>query len=217
MHATGYPAPRYEGTGQFDDSCWSLQERLPGEIPDVLQLCHAEQLLAFAARHADMAGRSVEWIEPSLARHGKIATRLASDSRTEGLGLELAEVLGRAALVPVRTGDVCHQDFHHRNFLAQGERVTGVFDWEQASPGDWRSDVFTLAFWSVLVKEQYELAAGELIRQRMFEVVPAPFRRLLAAMKTAELLDFQLRHHPDRIESTRANLVAEVRLWWQDG
>jgi hypothetical protein len=45
MRALGYPAPHYAGTGVQLDASWTLQERLPGSVPDVLTEAHARRLL----------------------------------------------------------------------------------------------------------------------------------------------------------------------------
>ena len=39
-----------------------------------------------------------------------------------------------------------HGDFHHRDFSLDEGRVTGVFDWDIAGPGEWRFDLVNLAF-----------------------------------------------------------------------
>ncbi len=48
----------------------------------------------------------------------------------------LLRVLDRTDDVVLAQTNIVHGDFHHRNFLVDGERVTGVFDWEIAGPGD---------------------------------------------------------------------------------
>src|SRR5687767_4282993 len=52
LRANGYPAPVYRGTGSTDGAVWSLQEQMPGVVPDRLHLGTAEQLVALARRHA---------------------------------------------------------------------------------------------------------------------------------------------------------------------
>src|ERR1700674_2871888 len=52
MRALGYPAPYYVGTGVQLDASWSLQERLPGSVPDVLTEAHGRRLLELVQMHA---------------------------------------------------------------------------------------------------------------------------------------------------------------------
>src|SRR2546423_15226879 len=47
--SAGYPAPRYHGTGVDFGLAWSLQELLPGAIPDVMDVAHSRRLVGLGA------------------------------------------------------------------------------------------------------------------------------------------------------------------------
>ena len=62
----GYPASNYLETGTTGDVTWSLQAVLPGRVPSMFTVGHAEQLVALACRHDIDSGESRPWDE--LAR-----------------------------------------------------------------------------------------------------------------------------------------------------
>ncbi len=41
-----------------------------------------------------------------------------------------------------------HGDFHTGNFIAAGDRITAIVDWEMAMQGDFMFDLAGLHFWS---------------------------------------------------------------------
>src|SRR5215831_2467416 len=58
LRVTGYPAPRYLRTGSVAGHLYTLQEVMPGAVPEWLTAGHMCQVLALAERHAGMAGAS---------------------------------------------------------------------------------------------------------------------------------------------------------------
>ena len=50
--------------------------------------------------------------------------------------------------VDVSDRDVVHYDFSPYNMLADGDRITGVVDWDGATSGDAAFDLVTLAFYT---------------------------------------------------------------------
>jgi aminoglycoside phosphotransferase (APT) family kinase protein len=213
LRARGYPAPRYEGTGEVAGLAWSLQERLPGHVPAILGGGHARRLLELAEQHRDAAGREADWLPGTMASARAAASRLGAADRHQDLVRALGSILDLCNKVAVRRGDAVHGDFHHRNFLAEGDTVTGVFDWEGAAPGDWRTDLVTFAFWSQLVSEQWEPAAAAIAVSAMRASVPGEVAALMAAMRSLEVLDFYARVRPAVLERT-ADLIRERILPW---
>jgi hypothetical protein len=217
LRNSGYPAPEYAGRGLFEGQVWTLQELMPGAVPEVMTPGHADQLLRLAARHAGAAGASRAWVPIALrfirgwaegARHHPVTARL---------GRELEHVAIRNASAPIRMTDVMHSDFHHRNFLAEGERVTGVFDWELASVGDWRFDVVTLGFWSAIPRGQVPEETGNLVLARMFEVCEPQVLAFFAAIQALRHITFDLTAHPDRLERIVDGIETAVAPWWREG
>ncbi len=161
MRASGYPAPTYVGTGTDGDVSWSLQEILPGRVPEVLDLRYAQQLIGLVRKHNVDAGAVRAWND--LARE-------AADRWSRGLGplphgfdAQLGAVLRDTADVALSQTTVVHGDFHHRNCLVTGDTVTGIFDWDISGAGDWRFDLICLAFGCAVAPKSCHRAAAEAV------------------------------------------------------
>lgn len=216
LRRRGYPAPEYLGLGLEADVVWTLQELLPGEVPGVMTERHAEQLLELAERHAEAAGSERDWVPIALAQITKWAAVAGANSVTKSLALELETAARNASLVPrVRTGDVMHSDFHHRNFLADGERVTGVFDWELSSVGDWRFDVVTLGFWCTIHRDRLPEATAAVVLDRLGEVCEPEALAFFAAIQSLRHLVFDLTVRPERLERVAAGIENAIAPWWR--
>lgn len=215
MRARGYPAPRYEGTGAVEGAAWSLQERLPGAVPDVMSERHAVRLLELVGMHAGAAGRSARRQAATVVEAAGLIARVEQHEETRPIACELAAVIERYGGRALIEDSVVHRDFHHRNYLAIGDEVTGVIDWELAGTGDWRADLVTLAFWSALLPAQIPPGAARIVIERMEEVCPPDVLALLAARMTLRQLDFDVRVHPERLPAILPGLERSVARWWR--
>ena len=104
----GYPAPRYVGTGATGSLTWSLQERLPGSVPDVMAPSHAQRLVELVQTHRDAAGESYPWKSWALRRIAENLEATAKNEHAAPLAAELAKVIDRTAAVELRESDVVH-------------------------------------------------------------------------------------------------------------
>ena len=153
LRSRGYPAPRYFDAGELDGVVYSVQERVAGAIPDVLREPHARRLVELTSMHADVADADTVWasavVEGLRTGTEKVwvdhVVLRGADERVVTILDEVVEVGARTDVDMFRTTDVVHGDFHHRNFLAVGDEVTAVFDWETAAVGDARADLAKLA------------------------------------------------------------------------
>jgi aminoglycoside phosphotransferase (APT) family kinase protein len=222
LHRTGYPVPDTfdTGTAPTAGATWSLQAALPGAVPDCTTVAHVHQLVALAERHAGQAPRpDPDW--PGAFVRGALAcaTRVAAGPpSTRRWGDEIGAALRQLADDPAaasRQRDVVHFDFHHRNYVADGERVTGVFDWEGARSGDWRFDLATLAFWARLAGPEMAPDARVAAVDRAVAVCPAPALALYALGLSARTLDFYLARRPDLVEPTAEAITERVAAWWR--
>ena len=119
-------------------------------------------------------------------------------------------------MLPPHTTCKVNDEFHHRNYLAIGEQVTGVFDWELATSGDWRSDLVTLAFWSSIVPAQVPPEVRDTIVRRLVEECPQDVIAYFAARCTLRQLDYDAREHPERLLLARKAIEDHVAPWWRD-
>jgi aminoglycoside phosphotransferase (APT) family kinase protein len=215
MRAVGHPSPKYRGTGVALNATWSLQEHLPGAVPDVMTAAHADRLLELVAMHAGAAGRHARWQEGALSRRRARLAEFAGHTALAPTARELGAVLERCGDIALLDDGVVHNDFHQRNYLADGDEVTGVFDWEFASVGDWRFDLVTLAFWAVLLPEQIPPPIASTIVERLFAVCPPDVLALFAAFRTIDQLEFDARVHPERLGGMLPGINSLIAPWWR--
>lgn len=214
LRDSGYPAPEYVGTGAAHGATWSLQLVLPGEIPDVVSTAHMQQLLALAERHAGVVpGGGGAWLAHQMPYLRMSLRTITQTPATRELALELSAVLERTKGAPLLDDGVVHNDFHHRNFLAIGDDVTAVFDWEFADMGDWRYDLATLAWWSQLMPS----AVAKLAVDRVQEACEPDVLALFAAVRSISQLDFDARNHPDFLPGLIERIESHVAPWWRTG
>lgn len=214
LRSAGYPAPEYLGTGTHAGCTWTLQTVLPGVVPTVTTAAHIAALLELAERHIDFAGETLDW-QAAAARKTARSLEVAAESAPV-LAAELSQVLDRTSHIKLRQGDVVHSDFHHQNLLVIGDEVTGVFDWEIATPGDWRFDVVTLAFWSSMVPGQVPADARAMVYEQMTAICAPAELAFMAAVLAARQLAFEASTHPDRIARFAEGLQHVVAPWWQE-
>ena len=95
--------------------------------------------------------------------------------------------------------------------------MTGVFDWELASPGDWRFDVVTLAFSTHVVPSQSTPEARALVMETAREVCEPRVLAFMTAFLALSKLEFQGRVRPDGLRGFAALVDASVGGWWRAG
>jgi aminoglycoside phosphotransferase (APT) family kinase protein len=208
-----YPVPRYHGTGVAAGGAWSLQEHLPGDIPEVMGDVHARQLVGFLRHHVSAADRPGDVLARMRLELGNALTTVADHDATASIGRDLARVLTTEPNDMIRRGDVVHGDYHHRNYLAIGDRITAVFDWELAWAGDWRIDLVTLACWSSWVPWQIPPAVSAGLRDDAAAACEPPVLAFFAAFHTVKAVDFNIRVHPDRITWLLDAIDETTRVW----
>jgi hypothetical protein len=214
LRSPHYPVPRYFGTGvAAGGASWSLQERLPGDVPTEMTAAHAMQLLELARRHIGAADRTGNLLRRITAELGGAAQKLSAHRLTRDIGTQLASIVDAAPAVPVRTQDIVHGDYHHRNYLAVGDQVTGVFDWELAWIGDWRVDIVNLACWGSWVPSQVQPKAAAIIADAARTACEPPVLALFTAFQTMRALEFNVRVRPDFVPDLLQRIETTTRSW----
>ena len=105
-------------------------------------------------------------------------------------------------------------DFHHRNFLAHEGRVSGVFDWDIACPGEWRFDLVNLAFGCQMYPKTCEPDALAIVIAAVHEHCDAPTAAFLMACQTLRSLSQLRRSQPDWVEPASQRMQATLVQWW---
>jgi aminoglycoside phosphotransferase (APT) family kinase protein len=212
LRTAGYPAPRYLGSGSLAGCVYTLQEVMPGAVPTRLTTGHLDQALALAERHAGMAAGSpsrwqsyVHALLSGAHEPERLAFARASAPGTARLLAEIEALAPRLAGLRLQESDVVHGDFHHQNLLVEGDRVTAVLDWEQATAGDWRYDVSWLAFWCLVDVHEVDAEAADLASRRADEVLGPAERAAYAGVAACRVVDL-VAHH-------RAELLPRALGW----
>jgi Phosphotransferase enzyme family len=119
--------PRLVAGGEVGLSSWLLEERLPGVVPDVLDVALFEQGVDYlVALHGCGGGDG----EPLVRAAETIAA--LSGAPSEPLVRVARQLDEELATVPRGFG---HGDFWRKNVLVDGGRLRGVADWERAGDG----------------------------------------------------------------------------------
>ncbi len=216
LGATGYPCPRYEGTGTDGEVTWSLQRVLPGSLPSVTSTEHLGQLVALAECHANRApAPEPSWAETAIGWARTRAAWFEHQEQTSHWGIELEGTLAGLDDTATRDVDVVHNDFHHRNYLADGDSVTGVFDWELAATGDWRFDLATLAFWSEVDRDRVSTDARAAARRALAAACPDRLSALFGALLTTRVIAFFAAFRPESLDRVLEAIGANIAPWWR--
>jgi Ser/Thr protein kinase RdoA (MazF antagonist) len=202
LRARGYPAPRYAVVGTTATAVYSVQTALPGtpmrqptsqHLPDVLAL-NAMQV----GQAPDMprtwpapvvtptleGGPGFCLLEPMRAHSAESSTLLE----------RLQAIVRRGAGLVLPQDDVVHFDFTPLNILVDGERITGVIDWDGACAGDRAFDLAALLFSS-----HQDRAVSEALYAAARELVGPEAVALYLAHIAHRLVDWMIRFHPPMV------------------
>jgi len=212
LREQGYPASDYVETGTTAGVTWSLQAVLPGEVSSMFTVGQAEQLIALARRHDIDSGRRQPW--DALAREISRRTLAELGPLPDQFDETLRRTLDDTEDIDLSQTSIVHCDFHHRNFLVEGERVSGVFDWDIACPGDWRFDLVALAFACQMYPKTCEPEAITTTIAAVWDHCDAPTAAFFMACQTLRALSQVRRGWPDRFEPVSKRMQATLAPWW---
>ncbi len=215
LRSVGYPVPRYLQIGTDGSTSYLIQEVLPGVVPATLNPELLDQLIRFNRLQQGIAPENnpgwqafiVGSVIEGMGAYCVVDSLRNHSSETAQL-LEIAqEAVRNWEGQPVPTRDIVHFDYHHRNVLADGERITGVVDWDGITTGDCVFDLVTLLFYTHDSDLRSTLHA-EIAGRSTLETV----RAYLAHM-TVRQLDWVIRFYSEEmvqqvITTVRMNLDA---------
>ncbi len=212
LRARGYPAASYVEVGADDELVWSLQEILPGTVPEVLTEAFADQLIDLVRSHDIDSGLTREW--DTLAREA-VHRWLADLAPLPGsFDEQLAATLRDTADVTLARTTVVHGDFHHRNCLVTDDEVTGVFDWDIAGAGDWRFDLVSLAFGCSVAGKGCEPAALEAVSAAVRHACDPTVAAFLMCCQTTRILWMRRLRGPAALDRASLRLQETLAPWW---
>jgi aminoglycoside phosphotransferase (APT) family kinase protein len=210
LRADGYPSPRYEAVGRTTHAVWSLQEHLPGTVPERLTAQVAAQLVGLARRHATDCGQRRPWRDDAITAARGWRAGLELDS---GDAAVLEAALDGGAPAELLETTIVHGDFHHRNALVDRDEVVGVFDWDVAGPGDWRFDLVMLAFGCRLQPGACDPGALDLVIAAMRTECPDDVVALMTACQILRIASLTATHAPAKAPILVSKLTRTLANW----
>jgi hypothetical protein len=197
LRGRGYPIPRQLLTGTLDDVRYELLERAAGVPMDQLEQRHVSAVLALNdLQRAIGIGSGVGWVEhmvtsvtDGMRGYCEHAALRAHSDGTRALLDRLCRLAEARRAVDVPTGDAVHYDFSPFNIVMDGDRVSGVVDWDATRIGDSAFDLITLSFYCF--DEEVREALVTAARAR----TSPPALELYAAHMVLRQVDWSLRHH----------------------
>ncbi len=221
LRRSGYPAPRYLMVEDVAGHCVTVQEFVRGATPEVFQARHAEVLIDLWRRHRDAAGHQDREVDCLAAVRSENAAdcrelRNSDDPQIRRIYDQARAVIDRTAPTLFRSSDIVHHDFHHRNFLAHGDQVTAVIDWEGATTGDSRIDLCELAWASRPGSPTRSAEADRLTSTAVANEVDPTVATAIAAARAIEKLAFGLRADEATLGAMLASVTGYLQPLWLD-
>jgi hygromycin-B 4-O-kinase len=135
-----------------------MRARLPALMAalDAMRTADIADTSGYGVWRADGNAHHATWREallsaaidgPGRRNHGW-RERLASSPTGTGAFDAAFEELRRLAEVIPQSRHLIHADLLNRNVLAEGDRITGVFDWGSSMYGDFLFDLAWISFWA---------------------------------------------------------------------
>jgi Ser/Thr protein kinase RdoA (MazF antagonist) len=199
LRARRYPAPATLARGEVDGYAYEIQERLPGEATEHLTPAMLPQVLALNALQRDVGviGRG-PWIDEMVStildgrigycEHGAMTEH---SDETRALLARCFRIADGARGLRASDTDVVHYDFSPYNVLTEGNRITGVVDWNGATNGDAAFDLVTLAFYTY-----DEAVRSDLLAAAAAQTDPEAVG-LYAAHMALRSVDWTIRNHEE--------------------
>lgn len=202
LRARGYPAPRYAALGATPTAVYSVQTALPGAPLRQPTPQHLPDLLALNALQAGQApDRPQTWPAPVVTPTLEggpgfclLEPMRAHSAATATLLGRLQAIVRRGAGLALPQDDIVHFDFTPLNILVEGERISGVIDWDGACAGDRAFDLATLLFYS-----HRDLAVSEALYAAARDLVGPAAVALYLAHVAHRLVDWMIRYHPPMV------------------
>jgi hypothetical protein len=199
LRARGYPAPAIHTSGVHNGTRYEVQERMPGvELgsPTSERVAPLRDLV-LRQRDVGLPGRG-PWVEHMVAsvaegcvgycQHDAMA---AHSDETRALLERLRRIADSAHNIDVSERDVVHYDFSTHNVLVDGDRITGVVDWDGATNGDAAFDLVTLAAFT------YDYAVRDALLGVAAQLTDPRALTLYAAHMVLRQVDWSLRKQRD--------------------
>ncbi|HSH82414.1 MAG TPA: aminoglycoside phosphotransferase family protein [Herpetosiphonaceae bacterium] len=197
LHSLEVPVPRYVLMGTFpDEHTYWVQSSVPGTRPTALTEPHVEQLVAYNDLQAGQAiAPEQDWATYVRAvvfagESGWTTALREHSSATHAVLTRLERLVAGKEGCCMQRDDIVHGDVVADNVLVDGERVTGIVDWDAAGCGDRVLDLAKLLFSSYLV-----VPVQDRLRAQILELRGRDSLEIHLAYCILAQLDWSIHHH----------------------
>jgi hypothetical protein len=198
LREAGYPAPSYVCVGDDGGLKFSVQAMMPGKPSLGLNASTAREAIALNRLQARLGGdlphewpaRVIDGVLKGFEGYCVIDTLRRYSVESAATLETVQKLVARHVGGRFITGDVVHWDFNPGNVLGDGNRITGVIDWDGVCAGDRGFDLATFLFYAYDDREVRE----PLLR----EVLDCSGHGALAvylAHMIVRQVDWSIRHH----------------------
>ena len=106
-----------------------------------------------------------------------------------------------------KRNDIVHFDFHTTNILSEGDRITGVVDWEGSESGDCAFDLVTLLFYTWPIADFREALWCALLERTTRGAVAVYLAHMIVRQ-----IDWTMRHHSDAMVDHYMRISHDILL-----
>jgi aminoglycoside phosphotransferase len=210
----GCPAPLYVCVGDDAGVKYSVQAMMPGKPARRMTASTVDQLIAINRLQAGLGGdlppewpsRVIDGVLKGFQRYCVIDT-LRRESATRAMLETLQALVVRNAGEISVTGDIVHWDFNPGNVLGDGNRITGVIDWEGACAGDRGFDLATFLFYSYDDREMRDPLWREVLDRSGHGELAVYMAHMIVRQ-----VDWSMRHHGPESTGHWMRVAGEIVL-----
>lgn len=198
LRGIGYPVPRLEFTATVGGTVAQVWELLPGSAVQVMTPALLDAALVLNESQAGAAPTDTPPVRLYLTSDGPgfclHEPPRAHNDRTRRVE-RWVTFIGSRYPDYLAGDDVVHCDFTPQNLLVEGDRITGVVDWDGPGRGDRRFDLVTLRFGLHALPPVPEVTQR---LDRILDGFPPEILEPAWAHMSLRMTDWVIRHYDDK-------------------
>lgn len=200
LREAGYPAPLYVCVGDGNDAGlkYSIQAMMPGKPNHRMNASMVQEMIAINRLQTGVAGdlatewpsRVIDGVLKGFEGYCVIDTLRRYSAESAAMLETMEELVVRHSGEIFITRDIVHWDFNPGNVLSDGDRITGVVDWDDACAGDRGFDLATYLFYSYDDREVREPLWREVLERSGHGALAVYLAHMIVRQ-----VDWSIRHH----------------------
>jgi fructosamine-3-kinase len=198
LREVGFPAPSYICVGNDGDLKYSIQVMMPGEPHQRLNAATVGELIAINRLQTGLAGdlppewpsRVIDGVLKGFEGYCVIDTLRQYSGESAAMLQTLQQLVVRNSAEISLTRDIVHWDFNQGNVLCEGNRISGVVDWDGTCAGDRGFDLSTYLFYSYDDREVRDAFWREVLDYSGHGAVAVYLAHMIIRQ-----VDWAIRHH----------------------